>query len=101
MLLIEWGIISGLLSFISSYSATSEILRYRYNNRNFNNDNSFNTNYNLKYDSKQKVHFSNCVKICDIPSRKTFNRKKIEELWYQDSDFKEFLRDFVNDKMKN
>lgn len=68
---------SFIISYISSYSITTEILRYCMNHQSISND-------------KKIVNFKNEISIFVIPSIAELSSDNIKELWYTREEYKKF-----------
>ena len=84
------GFISGLFSYLVSFTVTSEILRNNYYNH-------LEGIRELRMNNS-KVKFKNEVNVLLIPSFRSLSKQNIKELWYQDEDFNRFKVEFIENK---
>ena len=84
------GFVSGLCSYLISFTVTSEILRNNYYNH-------LEGIRELRMNNS-KVKFKNEVNVLLIPSFRSLSDKNIKELWYQDEDFNRFKVEFIKNK---
>lgn len=85
------GFVSGLFSYLFSFTITSELLRNNYYNH-------LERMGELRMDNNSKVKFKNEVNVLLIPSFRSLSEKNIKELWYQDEDFNRFKVEFIKNK---
>lgn len=97
------GIISGFLSYLLSFSATTEILRYRYYVAIDNNINlpRYNQTYVNKRKNKFKVKFKDKIKVLSIDSYRNLSEDNLRELWYDKKDYDYFKKEFIKDIKNN
>ena len=84
------GFVSGLFSYLVSFTVTSEILRNNYYNH-------LEGIRELRMNNS-KVKFKNEVNVLLIPSFRSLSKQNIKELWYQDDDFNRFKVEFIETK---
>ena len=84
------GFVSGLFSYLVSFTVTSEILRNNYYNH-------LEGIRELRMNNS-KVKFKNEVNVLLIPSFRSLSDENIKELWYQDEDFNRFKVEFIKNK---
>ena len=82
--LVYVGVITFGASFISAYSITRELLKFHF-------DIEF-----YKETFISKVTFDKIIKVRYIPNRHTLSPNSINELWYNNKDYKKFVEEYNN-----
>jgi hypothetical protein len=99
MILIFFGLVSGISSFVVSFNLTTEVLRYRQNQQTISELNYTNQVNLLKINSRQKVRFNEKVNCIIIPSFRDLSSENINELWYTDHEFNRFKIEIIKSRM--
>lgn len=99
MILVFYGLVSGISSFVVSFNLTTEVLRYRQNQHTINELQYVNQVNLLKMKSKQKVKFNEKVNCIIIPSFRELSSDNINELWYTDQEFNKFRIEIIKSRM--
>ena len=99
MILLFYGVISGISSFVISFNVTIRVLRNRHNQHNINELNHLNQANLLKMNSKHKVRFNETVNFVIIPSFRDLSSDDINELWYSDNEFNQFKIEIIKSRI--
>lgn len=100
MILVFYGLVSGISSFVISFNVTIEILRQRPNQQIINEIHYANQVNLLKINCKQKVRFNEEVNCIIIPSFRDLSSDNVNELWYTDHEFNNFRIEIIKSQME-
>ena len=100
MILLFYGLVSSISSFVISFNVTTEVLKCMHNQdivSEINNEDEFNL---FKFENRNKVKFNQNVNFIIIPSFRDLSSDNINELWYTDDEFNKFKIEIIKSRIE-